>query len=186
MSHSRAAPSLSPLAKRLPSEVKLTEVSARWTSPRTGGARGVDGGQGDDKALGWRHCHSRDRSDLCVSHGLMAICQLALDDIDLPGRRIRLGGHPRKLSEFAHRALVDWLKYRHHTWPHTPNRHVLVSWESAVGTEPVSRYYLTWWLSLLGVQLEQIRGDRVLWLTCRGGQIIPRHLGQGHALLGQW
>ncbi|WP_326641028.1 hypothetical protein OIE67_16060 [Nonomuraea fuscirosea] len=51
---------------------------------------------------------------------------------------------------------------RHHKWPHTPNRHVLISWKSAASTEPVSDYYLTWRLLLLGVRLEQIRGDRVL------------------------
>jgi len=46
--------------------------------------------------------------------------------------------------------------------PHTPNRHVLVSAVTAAGTAPVSDYYLTWHLLLRGVQLEQIRGDRVL------------------------
>ncbi|MEU7899879.1 site-specific integrase [Nonomuraea sp. NPDC049152] len=91
-----------------------------------------------------------------------AIRHLTLDDIDLPRRLIRLRGHQQKLSEFAHRALVDWLHDRHRKWPHTPNRHVLISWKSAASTEPVSDYYLTWRLLLLGVQLEQIRGDRVL------------------------
>ncbi|MEU8103614.1 site-specific integrase [Nonomuraea muscovyensis] len=91
-----------------------------------------------------------------------AIRHLTLDDIDLPRRHIRLSGHHKKLSEFAHRALVDWLHDRQRKWPHTPNRHVLISWKSAAGTEPVSDYYLTWRLLLLGIQLEQIRGDRVL------------------------
>jgi integrase len=73
-----------------------------------------------------------------------AIRRLTLDDIDLSRRQIRIRGHHKKLSELAHRALVDWLRDRHRQWPHTPNRHVLISWKSAAGTEPVSDYYLTW------------------------------------------
>lgn len=42
-----------------------------------------------------------------------------------------------------------------------PNRHVLVSQVTATGTAPVSDFYLSWHLLLRGVQLEQIRGDRV-------------------------
>jgi integrase len=91
-----------------------------------------------------------------------AIRELTLDDVDLPGRRIRLGGHSQRLSEFVHHALVDWLQHRQRTWPHTQNRHVLVSTVTATGTEPVSDYYLSWHLLQRGVQLEQIRGDRVL------------------------
>ena len=44
----------------------------------------------------------------------------------------------------------------------TPNRHVLVSTATATGAAPVSDYYLTWHLLFRGIQLEQIRGDRVL------------------------
>ena len=39
---------------------------------------------------------------------------------------------------------------------------MLVSAVTATGTAPVSDYYLSWHLLLRGVQLEQIRGDRVL------------------------
>jgi hypothetical protein len=62
----------------------------------------------------------------------------------------------------VHQALVQWLQQRHRIWPHTPNRHVLISAVSAAGTEPINAYYLAYHLSLQGVQLEQIRGDRVL------------------------
>jgi integrase len=91
-----------------------------------------------------------------------AIRELTLDDIDLAGRRITISGHRQRLTEFVHRVVVMWLKYRHRRWPHTPNRHVLVSRESALGTGPINDYYLTWHLLLHGVQLEQIRGDRIL------------------------
>ena len=39
---------------------------------------------------------------------------------------------------------------------------MLVSAVTATGTAPISDYYLSWHLLLRGVQLEQIRGDRVL------------------------
>jgi hypothetical protein len=91
-----------------------------------------------------------------------AIRELTLDDVDLAGRRISLAGHPQRLGEFVHAALIEWLQQRQTTWPHTPNRHVLVSAVTATGTAPVSDYYLSWHLLLRGVQLEQIRGDRVL------------------------
>ena len=91
-----------------------------------------------------------------------AIRELTLDDIDLAARRITLAGHPQPLSKFVHEALVVWLQHRRRAWPHTPNRHVLVSAVTATGTAPVSDYYLSWHLLLRGVQLEQIRGDRVL------------------------
>ncbi len=91
-----------------------------------------------------------------------AIRELTLDDIDLAGRHITLADHPQQLGEFVHRALLAWLQHRHATWAHTSNRHVLVSAVTATGTAPISDYYLSWHLLLRGVQLEQIRGDRVL------------------------
>lgn len=91
-----------------------------------------------------------------------AIRELTLDDVDLAGRRITLAGHPQRLGEFVHGALVDWLQHRQRTWPHTPNRHVLISMVTATGTAPITDFYLSWHLLLRGVQLEQIRGDRVL------------------------
>jgi integrase len=91
-----------------------------------------------------------------------SIRDLTLDDVDLAGRRIILAGHPQRLGEFVHGALLDWLQHRHRIWPHTPNRHVLISMVSAAGTAPVSDYYLSWHLLFRGVQLEQIRADRVL------------------------
>lgn len=113
-----------------------------------------------------------------------AIRALTLDDIDLPRRGIRLGGHTHRLSEFVRRALVNWLKYRHRAWPHTPNRHVLISMGTAAGTEPVTDYYLTWHLRLHGVQLERIRGDRVLHEALEVGP-DPLHLAAAFNLSAQ-
>ncbi|WP_433687982.1 site-specific integrase [Micromonospora carbonacea] len=38
---------------------------------------------------------------------------LHLDDVDLPGRRITLGGNSRPLDDLTHRLLLEWLTYRH-------------------------------------------------------------------------
>jgi hypothetical protein len=56
-----------------------------------------------------------------------AIRELTLDDVDLAGRHITLAGHPQRLREFVHGALLEWPQQRQTNWPHTPNRHVLVS-----------------------------------------------------------
>ncbi|MEV2225008.1 hypothetical protein AB0E01_34770 [Nocardia vinacea] len=87
---------------------------------------------------------------------------LVLDDVDLSRRRIRIGGTVHQLTEFTHDILTDWLTYRQHRWPATPNPHVIVSTDSVLGTSPVTDHHLTWHLGLLGIQLEHIRGDRVL------------------------
>ena len=104
-----------------------------------------------------------------------AIRDLALDDLDLPNRRITIAGHRQRLGELTHRALRAWPGHRRATWPHTPNRHVLISGKTALGTGPVSRSYLNWNLQRHGVSIERIRRDRVLHeaLTARSD---PLHL----------
>lgn len=104
-----------------------------------------------------------------------AIRQLTLDDIDLAGRRIRLAGHVQPLSPFVHQVLLGWLQHRQRTWPDTRNRHVLLSQAAATGLAPVSNYHLKYHLLQHGVQLELIRGDRLLQeaLACNAD---PLHL----------
>ncbi|MFJ9371643.1 integrase [Nocardia sp. NPDC101769] len=91
-----------------------------------------------------------------------ALRNLLLDDVDLAGSRILLAGVTHRLTEFTHAVLTDWLAYRHQRWPHTSNPHLIVSRDTALTTEAVEAYHLTWHLSLLGIELEQIRADRVL------------------------
>jgi site-specific recombinase XerD len=104
-----------------------------------------------------------------------AIRGLTLDDIDLPNRRITIAGHPQRLGELTCRTLRAWLDYRRATWPRTPNRHVLISERTALGSGPVTRSFLTWNLQRHGVSIERIRRDRVLHeaLTARAD---PLHL----------
>jgi integrase len=89
------------------------------------------------------------------------IRELALEDIDLPSRRITLAGHRQPLGDLTRNLLLAWLDYRRATWPHTANRHVLVTRISALGTGPVSADYLDKH-QLHGVCLEHIRRDRIL------------------------
>lgn len=58
--------------------------------------------------------------------------------------------------------LRAWLDYRRATWPHTPNRHVLVSEKTVLGDGPVTRGYLDFHLQPHGISVERIRRDRVL------------------------
>ncbi|WP_018220095.1 site-specific integrase [Salinispora pacifica] len=97
-----------------------------------------------------------------------------LDDVDLPGRRITIAGHDRPLDELTHRALLDWLDYRHRRWPNIANPHLLVSTESALRHAPVSH---TWILNMRGLAatIERLRIDRQLEEALAAGG-DPLHL----------
>jgi hypothetical protein len=90
-----------------------------------------------------------------------AIRALTLDDVDLSGRTIVLAGHQQRLADLARAALLAWLRHRREHWPHTANRHVLLSRIAALGTGPVSDDYLAGLLPDQ-VELERIRQDRIL------------------------
>jgi len=104
-----------------------------------------------------------------------AIRQLLLDDLDLPNRRITIAGHTQRLGELTHRALRAWLDQRRTAWPHTPNRHVLISQATALGVEAISKGYLQFHLQRHGVDLDRIRGDRILHDALTAGP-DPLHL----------
>ncbi len=104
-----------------------------------------------------------------------AIRALTLDDLDLPNRRITTAGHPQRLGDLSHKALRAWLDHRRATWPHTPNRHVLISHRTALGDAPVSRGYVAWHLKPHGVSVERIRRDRILHEALTG-RPDPLHL----------
>jgi site-specific recombinase XerD len=88
--------------------------------------------------------------------------RLALDDLDLPNRRITIGGNQQRLGDLAHQVLQAWLTQRRAAWPHTPNPHVLISRRTALGTDPVSQGYLQFHLRRYGISLDRIRQDRIL------------------------
>ena len=100
-----------------------------------------------------------------------AIRDLTLDDLDLPNRRITIAGHRQRLGELTYRALRAWLGHRRTTWPRTPDRHVLISGKTALGSGRVSKSYLNWNLQRHGVSIERIRRDRVLHAADPPGRI---------------
>ncbi|SDC73608.1 hypothetical protein [Actinokineospora iranica] len=101
---------------------------------------------------------------LVVVHAARAstIRRLTLDDIDLSRRRLRINGAAQPMPELVHRLIREWLTERRCRWPHTLNRHVLISRDSAAGTAPVSDYYLSYYLAMQDVPLGRLRADRVL------------------------
>ena len=103
------------------------------------------------------------------------IRKLTLDDIDLPNRRITLAGHNQRLGELTRRALITWLDHRRGRWPHTPNRHVLVTTKTALRTTPVSQKTVKPSLSDNGFTIERIRADRILHEALTAGP-DPLHL----------
>ena len=87
---------------------------------------------------------------------------LTLDDLDLPNRRINLNGLTQPIASLTHQALRGWLEFRRRNWPHTPNRHLMISRGTAQGVGPVGRNYLTERVLPPGVGIDRIRRDQVL------------------------
>ena len=105
-----------------------------------------------------------------------AIRALQLDDADLDSRRLRLAGTDRPMGELTCKVVREWLEYRQHRWPHTPNPHLLLSKESALHHGPVSTAYL---ISLRGLPatLERLRIDCQLAEALATG-FDPLHLAE--------
>ena len=97
-----------------------------------------------------------------------AITQLTLDDLDLPNRQITIAGHPRRLDDLTHLLITDYLKERRYRWPHTANRHLLLTERTAHDQRPASTYWLRHLIPQLPVPLNKIRMDRQLEeaMTC--------------------
>ncbi|MFJ8978744.1 hypothetical protein [Streptomyces sp. NPDC102282] len=104
-----------------------------------------------------------------------SIKALTVDDLDLPGRAITIGGHTRPLDELTHQVIHEYLLHRHRRWPHTPNRHLLITRVTAHGHEPVSDYWCHLQFAGRRASLEQMRIDRQLEEALAGGG-DPRRL----------
>jgi integrase len=104
-----------------------------------------------------------------------AIRHLTLDDLDIPNQRITIGGHLQRLAELTGRVLRAWLDHRRATWPHTPNRHVLIAGRTALGTGPISEVHLRSHLGQHGFTIDRIRADRILHEALSAGP-DPLHL----------
>jgi hypothetical protein len=88
--------------------------------------------------------------------------ELTVDDIDVAGRRITIGEHPRPLDDLTHRLLLRHLDDRRQRWPQTTNRHVFISQSTAYGTGPASIYWLHTRVQDLNVTPGRLRIDRQL------------------------
>lgn len=104
-----------------------------------------------------------------------AIRALRLEDVDFPEDRITIDGNVQPMSALTRAALRSWLAERRTRWPHTLNRHVLISRQTANGTSPVNAYFLERQLTLRGVSLDRVRADRVLGEVLATGA-DPLHL----------
>ena len=89
-----------------------------------------------------------------------AIRRLTLNEVNLPKDQLTLAGQLRPLGELTRAALLTYLAERLGRWPHTVNRHVFVSKQTANCTYAVSSFYIKQHLTLRGVSLERIRIDR--------------------------
>jgi integrase len=91
-----------------------------------------------------------------------AIRALALEDVDLPNRRLTIAGRTRPLDDLTYRALHEWLDHRRRRWPNTPNGHLLINIRTATGAGPVSKEWAARVLRGLPGTLERLRVDRQL------------------------
>ncbi|WP_084965972.1 site-specific integrase [Thermoactinospora rubra] len=92
----------------------------------------------------------------------MAIRAIALDDVDVPNRRITIAGHPRRLDDLTAALIDKYLIYRRDRWPHTANRHLLLTSQTAHDQRPVSTGWLGDQFEGAGATINQIRIDRQL------------------------
>ncbi|MEV6678547.1 hypothetical protein AB0N09_17060 [Streptomyces erythrochromogenes] len=94
---------------------------------------------------------------------------LTLDDLDFSNRKITLAGHTRPLDDLTHDLLINYLFFRHRTWPRTANRHLFLTRVTAHETGPVSDYWCHAQFAGLSASLEQMRIDRHLEEALAGG-----------------
>jgi hypothetical protein len=82
---------------------------------------------------------------------------MQLGDLDLPNRRITIGGRDRPLDDLTHQILLDWLDHRRSRWPGTANRHLVISFSTALAHGPVSATVLAPVLRGLPATIERLR-----------------------------
>ncbi|WP_431972618.1 hypothetical protein [Nocardia sp. bgisy134] len=103
------------------------------------------------------------------------IGRLKLDDIDLGNRKLTIADRTRPLDDLTHRALTEWLAYRHTHWPSTANPHVLINRVTAVRDIPVGRVWITKAFWGLTATLDRLHIDRQLEESLTHGP-DPLHL----------
>jgi hypothetical protein len=94
--------------------------------------------------------------------GAVHILALALDDVDLAGRRLHVGSGTRPLDTLTAQAIERYLAYRNRRWPYTGNPHLLINQQSAHHDRPVGRTWIRQAVRGQAVSLDQLRQDRIL------------------------
>ncbi|MGH2720425.1 MAG: hypothetical protein ACRDJO_02320 [Actinomycetota bacterium] len=111
--------------------------------------------------------HRRDHRLILLLVGVHAltrqqVADLRLDDVDLVGHRIHIGGTFRPLDELTYRHLVEWLSFRRSRWPRTANPYVIVTSQSANRLVPAGKTYLKGAFAGLPVTMSALRIDRLV------------------------
>ncbi len=103
------------------------------------------------------------------------ICSLPLADADPSSGRLLVNGRPRPMDDLTARLLRAWLEDRRARWPGTANPHLLINAQTALGTTPVSRIWVTTTLRGHAATIEALRVDRQLEEALASGA-DPLHL----------
>ena len=114
--------------------------------------------------------------------GAVHIQALTLDDVDVAGRRLRLGAHTRPIDALTMQAIQRYLAYRNQRWPYTANPHLLITQQSAHGDRPVSRAWIRHAVRGQAATLDALRQDRILDEATAIGVRDPLHVAAMFAL----
>jgi len=96
------------------------------------------------------------------------IVGLTLDDVDLEAATITVRGRRRPLDRLVREHVVSWLEMRRERWPGSANPHLLVTYQSAYGTGPVSTAYFKGVFAGLPTTVAALRADRLLGEAAAG------------------
>lgn len=92
---------------------------------------------------------------------------LLMSDLDLAkGRLAMRTGYGRRrtlyLDEITGMLLDSWLRYRHGRWQNCTNPHLLLTQQTATGTEPMRSLPMAHLVKPLGISMTRLRQDRIL------------------------
>ena len=98
--------------------------------------------------------------------GQRELTRILVDDLSVSRSRLlirrRYGLRVIHLDEVTVSLLDLWLRERYRRWPATRNPHLLISQQTAAETGPVHAFYLWQKFKPLGINLTQLRRDRIL------------------------
>lgn len=104
------------------------------------------------------------------------IVNLVLDDIDLQCGVLVIARQRRPLDKLTRDAITGYLAYRTARWPLTANHHLVLSKLSALGTGPVSSWWISEQIRLWKSTISELRQDRILEEAAASAIRDPMHL----------